>query len=159
MRRAFYNLKTGRPGPVMVEIPSDIATHEVDNNIVDSYIPAQKLTSKANEDDILRAAKLLLQSPNPLIYAGQGLLYSNATEELTELSEITQIPVTTTMAGKGVIDERHPLALGSSSIVMNGAVRHYMLNSDTILAIGTSLTKHGMITTIPGQKKNYSRGK
>ena len=153
MRRAFYNLKTGRPGPVMVEIPSDIATHEVDNNIVDSYIPAQKLTSKANDDDILRAAKLLLQSPNPLIYAGQGLLYSNATEELTELSEITQIPVTTTMAGKGVIDERHPLALGSSSIVMNGAVRHYMLNSDTILAIGTSLTKHGMITTIPGQKK------
>ena len=120
---------------------------------MDSYIPAQKLTSKANDDDILRAAKLLLQSPNPLIYAGQGLLYSNATEELTELSEITRIPVTTTMAGKGVIDERHPLALGSSSIVMNGAVRHYMLNSDTILAIGTSLTKHGMITTIPGQKK------
>ena len=153
MRRAFYNLKNGRPGPVMVEIPSDIAIDEVDNNIVSQYTPARKLISKANDEDILRAAKLLLHSKTPLIYAGQGLSYSNATEELTELAEITRIPVTTTMAGKGVIDERHPLALGSSSVVMNGAVRHYMLKADTILAIGTSLTKHGMITTIPGQKK------
>ncbi|MBI51381.1 MAG: hypothetical protein CL781_08695 [Chloroflexi bacterium] len=153
MRRAFYNLKNGRPGPVMVEIPSDIAIDEVDNNIVSQYTPARKLISKANDEDIVRAAKLLLHSETPLIYAGQGLSYSNATEELTELAEITRIPVTTTMAGKGVIDERHPLALGSSSVVMNGAVRHYMLKADTILAIGTSLTKHGMITTIPGQKK------
>ena len=153
MRRAFYNLKNGRPGPVMVEIPSDIAIDEVDNNIVSQYTPARKLISKANDEDILRAAKLLLHSKTSLIYAGQGLSYSNATEELTELAEITRIPVTTTMAGKGVIDERHPLALGSSSVVMNGAVRHYMLKADTILAIGTSLTKHGMITTIPGQKK------
>lgn len=153
MRRAFYNLKSGRPGPVMIEIPSDIAIQEVDNGTVDKYIPAKKITSKANDEDIARAAKLLLESPVPLIYAGQGLIYGGATDELTELAEITKIPVTTTMAGKGAIDERHPLALGSSSIVMNGAVRHYMLNADTILAIGTSLTKHGMITTVPGHKK------
>ena len=153
MRRAFYNLKSGRPGPVMIEIPSDIASQEVDSGIVDKYIPAKKITSKANDEDIVRAAKLLLESPVPLIYAGQGLIYGGATDELTELAETTKIPVTTTMAGKGAIDERHPLALGSSSIVMNGAVRHYMLNADTILAIGTSLTKHGMITTVPGHKK------
>jgi acetolactate synthase-1/2/3 large subunit len=153
MRRAFYNLKSGRPGPVMVEIPSDIANQEVRDDLTASYIPSQRIISKANDEDILRAAKLLLQSQNPLIYAGQGIIYSGATEELTELAEVTNIPVTTTMAGKGSIDERHPLALGSSSIVMNGAVRHYMLNSDTILAIGTSLTKHGMITTIPDGKK------
>ena len=153
MRRAFYNLKSGRPGPVMIEIPSDIASQEVDSGIVDKYIPAKKITSKANDEDIVRAAKLLLESPVPLIYAGQGLIYGGATDELTELAETTKIPVTTTMAGKGAIDERHPLALGSSSIVMNGAVRHYMLNADTILAIGTSLTKHGMITTVPSDKK------
>lgn len=153
MRRAFFNLKTGRPGPVMVEIPSDVANQEVSNDLTETYIPSKRIISKANDDDVLRAAKLLIQSKTPLIYAGQGILYSGASEELTELAELTNIPVTTTMAGKGGIDERHPLALGSSSIVMNGAVRHYMLNSDTVLAVGTSLTKHGMITTIPDGKK------
>ena len=152
MRRAFFNLKTGRPGPVMVEIPSDVANQEVSNYLVETYIPSKRIISKANDDDVLRAAKLLIQSKNPLIYAGQGILYAGASEELTELAELTNIPVTTTMAGKGGIDERHPLSLGSSSIVMNGAVRHYMLNSDTVLAVGTSLTKHGMITTIPDGK-------
>ena len=153
MRRAFFNLKTGRPGPVMVEIPSDVANQEVSNELVETYIPSKRIISKANDDDVLRAAKVLIQSKNPLIYAGQGILYAGASEELTELAELTNIPVTTTMAGKGGIDERHPLSLGSSSIVMNGAVRHYMLNSDTVLAVGTSLTKHGMITTIPDGKK------
>ena len=153
MRRAFFNLKTGRPGPVMVEIPSDVANQEVTSDLVETYIPSKRIISKANDDDVLRAAKLLIQSKNPLIYAGQGILYAGASEELTELAELTNIPVTTTMAGKGGIDERHPLSLGSSSIVMNGAVRHYMLNSDTVLAVGTSLTKHGMITTIPDGKK------
>ena len=152
MRRAFFNLKTGRSGPVMVEIPSDVANQEVSNYLVETYIPSKRIISKANDDDVLRAAKLLIQSKNPLIYAGQGILYAGASEELTELAELTNIPVTTTMAGKGGIDERHPLSLGSSSIVMNGAVRHYMLNSDTVLAVGTSLTKHGMITTIPDGK-------
>ena len=153
MRRAFFNLKTGRPGPVMVEIPSDVANQEVNNELVETYIPSKRIISKANDDDVLRAAKVLIQSKNPLIYAGQGILYAGASGELTELAELTNIPVTTTMAGKGGIDERHPLSLGSSSIVMNGAVRHYMLNSDTVLAVGTSLTKHGMITTIPDGKK------
>ena len=153
MRRAFFNLKTGRPGPVMVEIPSDVANQEVNKDLVETYIPSKRIISKANDDDVLRSAKLLIQSKNPLIYAGQGILYAGASEELTELAELTNIPVTTTMAGKGGIDERHPLSLGSSSIVMNGAVRHYMLNSDTVLAVGTSLTKHGMITTIPDGKK------
>ena len=153
MRRAFFNLKTGRPGPVMVEIPSDVANQEVTSDLVETYIPSKRIISKANDDDVLRAAKVLIQSKNPLIYAGQGILYAGASEELTELAELTNIPVTTTMAGKGGIDERHPLSLGSSSIVMNGAVRHYMLNSDTVLAVGTSLTKHGMITTIPDGKK------
>lgn len=153
MRRAFFNLKTGRPGPVMVEIPSDVANQEVSDDLPDTYLPSQRIISKANDDDVLKAAKLLIQSQNPLIYAGQGIIYSGASEELTELAELTSIPVTTTMAGKGGIDERHPLSLGSSSVVMNGVVRRYMLNADTILAVGTSLTKHGMITTIPDGKK------
>ena len=87
MRRAFFNLKTGRPGPVMVEIPSDVANQEVSNELVETYIPSKRIISKANDDDVLRAAKFLIQSKNPLIYAGQGILYAGASEELTELAE------------------------------------------------------------------------
>ena len=152
MRRAFYRLKNGRPGPIMVEIPIDIADKEIDESAVSQYQKAITVRSSADEDAVMRVAKTILTSNTPLLYAGQGVIYSGASKELQELSELTNIPVATTMAGKGSIDERHPLSLGSSSTVMNGAVLHYMRTSDTIVAIGTSLTKHGMITTIPEGK-------
>lgn len=152
MRRAFYRLKNGRPGPIMVEIPIDIADKEIDESAVSQYQKAITVRSSADEDAVMRVAKTILTSNTPLLYAGQGVLYSGASKELQELSELTNIPVATTMAGKGSIDERHSLSLGSSSTVMNGAVLHYMRTSDTIVAIGTSLTKHGMITTIPEGK-------
>ena len=152
MRRAFYRLKNGRPGPIMVEIPIDIADKEIDESAVSQYQKAITVRSSADEDAVMRVAKTILTSNTPLLYAGQGVIYSGASKELQELSELTNIPVATTMAGKGSIDERHSLSLGSSSTVMNGAVLHYMRTSDTIVAIGTSLTKHGMITTIPEGK-------
>ena len=153
MRRAFHRLKNGRPGPVMVEIPADLAQEEITENNLSSYTPAVRALSSADEREITRAAELILSSKSPLIYAGQGVIYADATEELSELAELIQVPVTTTMAGKGAMDERHNLSLGSSSGVMNGAVLHYLRNADTILALGTSLTKHGMVTAIPKGKK------
>ena len=153
MRRAFQRLKNGRPGPVMVEIPADIAEAESSELIHQNYIPSSRFRSGADESDVLKAAELLLSADFPVIYAGQGVIYADACDELVELAELTKIAVTTTMAGKGAIDERHDLALGSSSVVMNGAVLNYMQRADTILAVGTSLTQHGMITTIPAGKK------
>ena len=153
MRRAFHKLKNGRPGPVMVEIPADLAQEEITDEKLSSYTPAVKALSSADEREVTRAAELILSSEAPLIYAGQGVIYADATEELSELAELIQVPVTTTMAGKGAIDERHDLSLGSSSGVMNGAVLHYLRKADTILALGTSLTKHGMVTAIPSGKK------
>jgi len=153
MRRAFQRLKSGRPGPVMVEIPADIAEAESSELIHQNYIPSSRFRSGADENDVSKAAELLLSADFPVIYAGQGVIYGDACDELVELAELTKIAVTTTMAGKGAIDERHDLALGSSSVVMNGAVLNYMQRSDTILAVGTSLTQHGMITTIPAGKK------
>ena len=153
MRRAFHRLKNGRPGPVMVEIPADLAQEEIADDKLSSYTPAVRALSSADKREITRASELILSSKSPLIYAGQGVIYADATDELSELAELIQIPVTTTMAGKGAMDERHNLSLGSSSGVMNGAVLHYLKRADTILALGTSLTEHGMVTAIPKGKK------
>ena len=89
---------------------------------------------------------------SPIIHAGQGVLYANATEELIELAELLQVPVMTTLAGKSAFPEKHPLALGSGSSVMNGCVYHFLSRADVIFGVGTSFTKHGMTTTIPSGK-------
>ena len=152
MRRAFARLKMGRPGPVMVEIPSDIADAEVDASVLESYKPVKATVSKADSHDVFSAARALLDAKAPIIHAGQGVLYANATEELVELAELLQIPVMTTLAGKSAFPEKHPLALGSGSSVMNGCVYHFLGRADLIFGIGTSFTKHGMTTTIPSGK-------
>ena len=152
MRRAFAALKRGRPGPVMVEIPADVATAEVSPSILDGYTPVKPAAAAANPDDALAAAKALLNAANPVIHAGQGVLYADATDDLVELAELTQIPVMTTMAGKSAFPEKHPLALGSGSGVMNRALLHFVRNADVMLGIGTSFTTHGMTMPIPPGK-------
>jgi acetolactate synthase-1/2/3 large subunit len=152
MRRAFAALKRGRPGPVMVEIPADVATAEVDPSIVHGYQSPKPATMSGNAQDILEAAKVLLDAQYPVVLAGQGVLYAEATEELVELAELIQMPVMTTMAGKSAFPEKHPLALGSGSGVMSRPVYHFMSRADVVFGIGTSLTKHGMVMTVPSGK-------
>ncbi|MBS96635.1 MAG: thiamine pyrophosphate-requiring protein [SAR202 cluster bacterium] len=152
MRRAFANIRMGRPGPVLVEIPTDVGEAEVSAELLKGYSTTPSIISQGNPSDIDKIAKILLGAKNPVIYAGQGVLYSEATLELEELAEISGIAVTTTMAGKSAFSEIHPLSLGSSSGVMNDAVYHYIDTSDVVLGIGTSFTKHGMTTTIPQGK-------
>ena len=152
MRRAFARLKMGRPGPVMVEIPTDIADAEVDASVLESYKPVKATLSNADSQDVLSAARALLDAKTPIIHAGQGVLYADATEELVELAELLQVPVMTTLAGKSAFPEKHPLALGSGSSVMNGCVYHFLGHADLIFGIGTSFTKHSMTTTIPSGK-------
>ncbi len=152
MRRAFARLKMGRPGPVMVEIPTDIADAEVAASIPESYKPVKAALSKADSQDVLSAANALLNAKAPIIHAGQGVLYADATEELVELAELLQVPVMTTLAGKSAFPEKHPLALGSGSSVMNGCVYHFLSRADVVFGVGTSFTKHGMTTTIPSGK-------
>ena len=152
MRRAFAALKRGRPGPVMVEIPADIATSEVDASIVNSYKPVKVTVSQANPQDVMDAAKALLDAENPVIHAGQGVLYAEATDDLVELAELLQAPVMTTMAGKSAFPEKHPLSLGSGSGVMNRACFQFVSKADVVLGIGASFTRHGMSMPIPGRK-------
>ena len=152
MRRAFARLKMGRPGPVMVEIPSDIADVEVDASILESYKPIKATLSKADSEAVQSAARALLNAKSPIIYAGQGVLYADTSEQLVELAELLQVPVMTTLAGKSAFPEKHPLALGSGSSVMNGCVYHFLGQADVVFGIGTSFTKHSMTTTIPSGK-------
>jgi acetolactate synthase I/II/III large subunit len=151
MRRAFNLLKMGRPGPVMVEIPADVALEEIPESAL-QYTAVKATQSAGNPADILEAARVLLEARSPVIHAGQGVLYAEATDELMELAQLLEVPVMTTLEGKSAFPENHALALGSGSGVMSRPVVHFLRDADVLFAVGTSLTKHGMATTIPSGK-------
>ncbi len=153
LRRAIASMRNGRPGPAMVEIPEDILNQDIEDSRVENYKKIKFARSMASSDEVTNISKIILSAKNPIIIAGAGVLYAEATRELAEFAELLQIPVMTTMEGKSSISERnHPLALGSGSGVMSDPVVHFMKKSDVVIALGTSLTKHPMVTTIPPGK-------
>jgi len=147
MRRAFTLLKMGRPGPVIIEIPRDVQTEEIDENAF-NYRPVKSARAGANARDVAEAARVLLDARSPVIYAGQGVLYAEATEKLVELADLLQVPVLTTLEGKSAFPEDHPLALGTGASGITKAAYQFLKDADVVLAIGTSLTRHG-ITAAP----------
>jgi len=152
MRRAFSYLKMGRLGPVLVEIPNDVAVEEFPAAGV-NYTPVKRTVSGANARDIEEAAKILLQAKSPVIIAGQGVLYAEATDELTKLAELLQAPVTTPLEGKSAFPEEHPLSLGTGAGVMPRPVHTFLQKADVIFAVGSSLTKHSIVAApIPSGK-------
>ena len=151
MKRAFHSLKNGRPSPVLLEMHRDHMTQDV-NNIEDYKSPNQSKFFPT-DDFIDSAVKLLINSKNPIIWSGQGVLYSSATEELKELSSLLSLPVITTMPGKSSFDERNALSLGSANRTAPKTVWKYLGISDTVFAIGSSLTITNYGITIPNGKK------
>jgi acetolactate synthase-1/2/3 large subunit len=152
MRRAFNLLKNGRPGPVMVEIPADVAGADVNDATVTAYRPVTTTRSAGNARDVEAALRVLLATRRPIIHAGQGVLNAEATPELVELAELLEIPVMTTLEGKSAFPEDHPLALGVGSGSMPRTVLHFLRDADVVLGVGCSFTKHGMATNIPAGK-------
>jgi acetolactate synthase I/II/III large subunit len=146
MRRAFAQLRAGRPGPVMVETPGDVGRQEVTSL---DYVPPPPVRSAADPADVERAAEALRAARRPVICAGQGVLYAGASAELVQLSELLAAPVLTTLAGKSAFPEDHPLALGSAGRVTTGPVVHFMRRADLVLAVGTSLTRHLVDPVLP----------
>lgn len=111
-REAFYIASTGRPGPVLIDIPSDLAGAQMVFNYPESVsIPSYRPTYKGNAKQIRQAVTLMGASKRPLLYAGGGIMASHACEELIELAELLQIPVVTTLLGKGAFPSSHPLRL------------------------------------------------
>src|SRR5205823_12402720 len=108
------------------------------------YQPVKTARTAADPGDVDRAAAALLEARSPVIFAGQGVTYSEATEDLVQLAELLQAPVMTTLLGKGAFPEDHPLSAGTAAGVRTGAASHYLNTSDLVFAIGTSLTRHGI---------------
>jgi acetolactate synthase-1/2/3 large subunit len=144
MRRAFTHLKMGRFGPVLVEIPNDVAVEEFPGAKID-YTPVKRALTSANVADVAAAAKVLVEAKRPVIVAGQGVLYAEASDELVELAELLQAPVTTPLEGKSAFPENHPLALGTGAGVMPRTVHAFLHKADVIFAVGASLTKHSIV--------------
>ncbi|HWO43906.1 MAG TPA: thiamine pyrophosphate-requiring protein [Candidatus Eisenbacteria bacterium] len=152
MRRAFSALKMGRLGPVLVEIPADAAVEEIGAATLE-YRPVKFAAAGANPRDVAEAAKVLVASKAPVIVAGQGVLYAEASGELVQLAELLEIPVTTTLEGKSAFPEDHPLSLGTGAGVMPQPVRDFLHKADVIFAVGASLTRHSIVAApIPAGK-------
>jgi len=147
MRRAIAQLRNGRLGPVMIEFPMDLVEQEL-GEIDLPYRSVRHTRSAADERDIDDAAKLLLEADCPIIQAGQGIFYAEACEELRELAELAQLPVLTTVEGKSVFPENHPLALGTSGAVLTGHGQHFLERADLVLALGSSLTRHHLTNRV-----------
>ena len=142
MRRAFTMLRSGRPGPVILAIPNATATYD---ETADPYRPVKGWKSAPDPADVRAAVDQLLQARNPLIYAGEGVIYAGASEDLKALAELVNAPVITTLKAKGAFPEDHPLFVG----VRGDQVAHYLNKSDLILAIGTSLSPGRFSHAIP----------
>jgi acetolactate synthase I/II/III large subunit len=146
MRRAFSALKNGRPGPVMVELPRDLLDLDIGSDVLD-HRPVRPSRSAPSPHDVEEAARLLVDASCPVILAGQGVLYAEASDELVALAELLQSPVMTTVDGKSAFPEDHALALGSGGNGFTGHGGHFLYaKADLILGIGTGLNRHPLTT-------------
>ena len=136
-REAFYIASTGRPGPVLIDIPSDLSGSEMVFHYPDSVdIPSYRPTYKGNAKQVKQAAELICQAERPLIMAGGGIVASHACPELVELAERMQIPVVTTLMGKAAIPCSNPLNLGPVGMHGSKYANMAVTESDLIIACG-----------------------
>ena len=143
MRRAFWQLRNGRGGPVLVEVPLDVFREDVGDF---NYVPSYKARSTPDPESVNEVAAVLASAERPVIYAGQGVHYAKAWDALKTLAETWQIPVTTSLEGKSAFPEDHPLALGSGGRAIPKPVHEFLQDADVILGIGCSfaLTAFGV---------------
>ncbi len=151
MRRAFHALRNGRPGPVVIEIPSDVGRTEMPHGELTYHSPA-RMPQVPSHDAVRSAVKALLSARRPVIWSGMGVLLADATDELRQLAETTGIPVYCTLPGKSSFDERHPLALGSGSAATTQQARTWLQDADVVFAVGSSLTRNTYAQPIPDGK-------
>ena len=151
MRRAFTQVRNGRPRPALVEFPSDLFNEEISDDFDPTPVPTVRYGP--DSASIEAAAEALLDAECPVIYAGQGVHYAQAWDSLKELAELLAAPVTTSLAGKSAFPENHPLSLGSGGRAIPKPVHHYLQKADLIFGIGCSFTRTGFGVRIPEGKR------
>lgn len=138
VKEAFHIARTGRPGPVLIDLPKDISsgacTSELDPPM---DLPGYNPEIKTDVAGVLRIAEALSRSRRPVLLAGHGALISNATQELLALAENIQAPVTTTLLGKGAFPENHPLSLGMLGMHGTAYANKAMIECDLVMSIGS----------------------
>ena len=142
MRRAFTALRSGSPGPVVLEMPLDVLSSEAADSVL-SYEPVGPgLKAAADPRDIEMAADILVNASFPILNVGGGVLAAEAWDEARELAELLSMPVASTLVGKGAFPEDHPLSLGGGvyprSKYASGQALHINRKADAVLAVGNS---------------------
>ncbi|MEN9594183.1 MAG: hypothetical protein RLY23_666 [Actinomycetota bacterium] len=138
VREAFHVATTGRPGPVLIDIPKDVAIESMDWYWPESVdLPGYKPTNKVSTKLIKDAARLMGTAKKPVIYAGGGILKARAAEALRELAEMTGIPVVTTLMARGAFPDRHDLCLGMPGMHGNYTAITALQEADLLIALGS----------------------
>ncbi|MGI9508321.1 MAG: thiamine pyrophosphate-binding protein, partial [Geminicoccaceae bacterium] len=150
MRRAFTQLRHGRGGPVLVEVPMDMFAEELPGEL--AYKPVSSHRTGPDPDAIEAVAKRLASAKKLVIYAGQGVHYAKAWDELKALAELLAAPVCTSLQGKSAFPENHPLALGSGGNAVPLPVHHFLQEADLIFGIGCSFTTSSFAVPMPAGK-------
>ncbi len=136
---AFLIASTGRPGPVLIDVPKDVGLEEFDYEPVEPEtvrLKGYRPTVKGNPRQINQALNLIRRAKQPLLYVGGGAITSGAHAELHKLAELFQIPVTTTLMGKGAFDESHPLAVGMLGMHGTAYANFAVSECDLLIAVG-----------------------
>src|SRR5580698_3776586 len=150
LRRVFSQLRNGRPGPVLLEVPADLWGAEVP----DTWTHSRTFTAKSGPDPaaVEEAARVLAAAERPVIYAGQGVHWSKAWDELKALAASWNIPVTTSIEGKSAFPEDHPYSLGSGGRANPRPVKRFLADADVILGVGCSFALTGFGVQMPEGK-------
>ncbi len=150
MRRAYQAMRSGKPGPVLVEVPGDVFEAEYSGTL--DYTPVAVTRAAPDPAAVRETVRMLKDAKHPVLWAGQGVHYADAGEKLAALAEMIPAPVVCTNPGKSAIADSHPLSLGASTRSRSKGFATTMARADVVLAIGSSLTKTSFGPGVPKGK-------
>ena len=150
LRRAYHAMRSGKGGPVLLEIPPEVWEAEFQGPVEYTPVPVQR--AAPDPAAVKEAVRMLLAAKNPLLWAGQGVHYAEAGDRLAALAELIPAPVVTTNPGKSAIPDSHPLSLGASTRSRSKMFTDFMAKADVVFAVGSSLTRTPFGPSVPAGK-------
>ena len=150
LRRAYHAMRSGKAGPVLIEVPDEVFSAEHKGTL--DYVPVPVQRAAPDPEAVKKAVEMLLAAKHPVLWAGQGVHYAEAAEQLAALAEMLPAPVVATNPGKSAIPDSHPLALGAATRSRSKPFADFMARADLVLAIGSSLTITNFGPAVPPGK-------